>query len=320
MRAAWDAATTRWPASQECRLTQKRRSRETVDCARGARFCGPMAVATLAGLRIGDEQPVRVMAAINVSPESFFADSVRVDEGLLREAVQQAVADGADIIDIGAKSTAPYLDTAVPVEEEVRRMALAVRIAAGVARVPVSADTTRASVAAAALANGARIINDVSGLRGDAAMADIAAQGEGVVLMASPDGPSDDPPIAQVRRLLIDSLARAERAGIGRAEIVLDPGLGFFTRAGVPSVAFTCAVLDQLDGLADLACPLLIGVSRKSSIGHLTGRTDPADRLAGSLAAAAVAVYNGAAVIRTHDVAATRDAVRVAEAIRRAAR
>jgi dihydropteroate synthase len=121
-----------------------------------------------------------------------------------------------------------------------------------------------------------------------------------------------------VRRLLADSVARAQRAGIGCAEIVLDPGIGFFTRAGVPATAFTCTVLDQLHALADLGCPLLVGVSRKASIGHLTGRADPVDRLAGSLAAAAVAVYNGAAMIRTHDVAATRDAVQVAEAIRRA--
>jgi dihydropteroate synthase len=274
-------------------------------------------VAVLAGVPVGGEHPVRVMAAINVSPESFFAGSVRIDEGLLREAAQQAVAEGADIIDIGAKSTAPYLDTAVPPDEEVRRMTHAVRVVAGAVRVPISADTTRAAVAAAALAAGARIVNDVSGLRGDVAMADIAAQGEGVVLMASPDGPSSDAPIEQVRRLLADSLVRAHAAGIGTAEIVLDPGVGFFTRAGVPAPAFTCAVLAQLGALADLGCPLLVGVSRKSSIGHLTGRADPADRLPGSLAAAAVAVYNGAAIIRTHDVAATRDAVRVAEAIRR---
>jgi dihydropteroate synthase len=185
-------------------------------------------------------------------------------------------------------------------------------------RVPISADSTRAAVAAAALAAGARIVNDVSGLRGDAAMADIAAQAEGAVLMAAPDGESAGPPIALVRRLLSDSLERARRAGMAYNEIVLDPGIGFFTRSGVPYAAFTCAVLEGLDTLADLGCPLLVGISRKSSIGQLTGRTDPADRLPGSLAAAAVAVYKGAAIVRTHDVAATRDAVRVAQAIRRA--
>ena len=275
-------------------------------------------VSVLAGVPIGGDHPVRLMAAINVSPESFFAGSVRVDDGALREAAERAAEEGADLIDIGARSTAPYLDTAVPPDEEVRRMTRAVHVVVAAVRVPVSADTTRAAVAAAALAAGARIVNDVSGLRGDAAMADIAAQGEGVVLMAAPDGAANGAPIEHVRDLLVDSLARAQRAGIGRGEILLDPGIGFFLRAGVPATAFNCAVLDQLAMLADLGCPLLVGVSRKAFIGHLTGRVDPAERIAGSLAATAIAVYNGAAIIRTHDVAATRDAVRVAEAIRSA--
>jgi dihydropteroate synthase len=276
-------------------------------------------VSTLAGVAVGGDHPVRVMAAINVSPESFFADSVRLDAGALRAALEQAVAEGADFVDVGARSTAPYLRTAVPLDEEIRRMRRAVEIAVAAVRIPVSADTMRAAVAAAALAAGARIVNDVSGLRADAAMADIAAQGEGVVVVASPeDGETSGAPIAQVRQLLSGSLARAQRAGISEGEIVLDPGIGFFTRAGIPAAQFTCTVLDQLGALADLGRPLLVGVSRKSSIGHLTGRADPADRLPGSLAAAAIAVYNGAAIIRTHDVAATRDAVRVAEAIRRA--
>ena len=162
-------------------------------------------------------------------------------------------------------------------------MGRAVQVVAGAVQVPISADSPRAAVVAAALASGARIVNDVSGLRGDAAMADIAAQAEGVVLMASPDGESGASPIALVRRMLSDSLERAHRAGIARNEIVLDPGIGFFTRSGVPYVAFTCAVLDGLAALADLGCPLLVGVSRKSSIGQLTGRADP-DRPAGRIA------------------------------------
>lgn len=274
----------------------------------------------LAGVRIGLDQPVRLMAALNVSAESFYAGSVHGDAGALRDAAQRAVEEGADIIDIGARSTAPYLDTVIPFAEEARRMTWAVNAAAAVVRAPLSADTTSATVAAAALAAGARIINDVSGLRADVAMADIAAQGEGVVLVASPHGPPVGPPVTQVRTLLVDSLARAQRAGIELSEIVLDPGIGFFTASGMPAPAFNCAVLDQLHTFAELGCPLLVGVSRKSFLGYLTGRSDPADRLAGSLAATAVAVYNGASIIRTHDVAATRDAVRVAQAIRRAIR
>jgi dihydropteroate synthase len=269
----------------------------------------------LAGLAIGGAHPVRVMAAINVSPESFYSGSVQRDDTAVRAAAQRAVAEGADLIDIGARSTAPYLDTDVALAEEVRRMAHAVEIVAAAVPVPISADTTRAAVAAAALAAGAHIINDVSGLRGDAAMADIAAQGEGVVLMASPDGGAVEPPITHARRLLSESLARAASAGIGRSEIVLDPGIGFFLAADGSSLEFSVAVLAGLDALTDLGCPLLVGASRKAFIGRLTGATDAAERLPGSLAAAAIAVYNGAAVIRTHDVAATRAAIRVAEAL-----
>lgn len=266
---------------------------------------------------MGGEHPVRVMAAINVSPESFYAGSVQRDDAALRAAAESAVAEGADFIDLGARSTAPYLATDIPLAEEVRRMARAVQVVARAVSVPVSADTTRAAVAAAALAAGARIINDVSGLRGDPGMADIAAQGEGVVLMAAPDDGPIEAPITQVRRLLCDSLARAECAGIEPGEIVLDPGIGFFVSAGAPALEFNCAVIAGLAELAELGCPILVGISRKAFIGHLTGAAEPAERLFGSVAAAAIAVYNGAAVIRTHDVAATRDAVRVAQALRR---
>lgn len=274
------------------------------------------AVATLAGLAVGGEHPVRVMAVLNVSPESFFAGSVHRDPGALRAAAERAVAEGADLLDIGARSTAPYRDTAIPVEEEVRRIRAAIEVVAAAVAVPISADTTRAPVAAAALAAGARIINDVSGLRDDPAMGEVAARAGGVVLMAAPDGGADDPPSAQVRRLLHDSLARAQRAGIATEAIVLDPGIGFFTRSATPATAFAVTVLRELPALLALGRPLLVGVSRKRFLAALTGRAEAEDRLAGSLAAAAVAVSRGAAIIRAHDVAATVDAVRVARALR----
>lgn len=277
-----------------------------------------MATAVLAGVPIGAGHPVRVMAVINVSPESFYAGSVRADAEALRDAAQCAVGEGADLIDIGAMGTAPYKRTRVPLEEEIRRMTWAVRTAAAAVEVPLSADTTRASVAAAALASGARVINDVTGFRGDAAMADIAATAEGVVLTASPTSADEAAPLLRVRAALRDSLERAGNAGIHSEQIVLDPGIGFFTDEAVSPAVFNCVVLNRLAELADLGHPLLVGVSRKSFVGKISGRSDPAERLWGSLAATAIAVYNGAAVIRTHDVGATRDAIRMAEAIRAA--
>ncbi len=275
------------------------------------------ATAILAGVRVGARSPVRLMAVINVSPESFYAGSVKRDAGALRAAAQRAAAEGADFIDVGAMSTAPYLQTRVPDDEELRRMTWALEVIGRAVTVPLSADTTRATVAAAALGSGARIINDVTGLRGDPAMAAVAARAAGLILVASaaPGMRSASP--SRVRTLLAAALRRARRAGMAERQIVLDPGIGFFSGVAPRPEVLNCRLLDRLEALDVLGRPLLIGVSRKSFIGKLTGRHDPADRLAGSLAAAAVAVYNGAAIVRAHDVAATRDAVRVAAAIRR---
>lgn len=277
-----------------------------------------MYVADLGGVLVGAGQPVRIMAALNVSPESFYAGSVKADGSVLIEAAQRAVAEGADIIDIGAMTTAPYLHGAVPMEEERRRLVDAIATIVAVVDRPVSVDTQRADVAAAALAAGASIVNDVSGLRADAQMASVAARAHGVVLTASQLAVDDTsgPPLEMVRHLLIDSLARARAAAVDARAIVLDPGIGFFTHADVPAAEITCRVLAQLDQLLDLGHPLLIGVSRKSFIAKLGAGARAEDRLSGSLAATAIAVFNGAAIIRTHDVAATRDAIRIAEAIR----
>lgn len=274
--------------------------------------------ARLGELDVGDEFPVRVAGVINVSPESFHPGSVSGDAGALVGRAQEMEAQGADLIDVGAMSTAPYLETRIGEEEERQRLEWAIGLVAPAVRVAVSADTQRASVAAVALAAGARVINDVSGLRGDARMAEVASLSDGVILMANEFEASDEEPLSLCRRLLRECLERSDRAGIARERVVLDPGIGFFRRARLPWDRFDLALLHALGELRALGRPLMIGVSRKSFIGKLTGRNDVADRLAGSLAATAVAVYNGAHIVRTHDVAATRDVVRVAEAVRSA--
>jgi dihydropteroate synthase len=235
----------------------------------------------------------------------------------LRAAARRAAAEGADFIDLGAMSTAPYLQTMISEAEERRRLGWALEALRGAVDVPISVDTTRASVAATALAAGARIVNDVTGLRGDAKMAEVAAQAEGLVLVASAlDVAISGAPTEVVRRLLVTAMDEANRAGIPTERVVIDPGIGFFPKAALPAHVFNCALIDQLDRLGDLERPILVGISRKSFIGKLTANKDPHDRLAGSLAATAIAVYRGAAIIRTHDVQATHDVVRVVEAIR----
>lgn len=276
--------------------------------------------ANIAGVAVGADQPVRLMAVINVSPESFYRGSVRADAAALKEAASRFEDEGADFIDVGAMSTAPYLDGEISLEEELRRMTWALEVLAGVARVPLSADTRRPEVAEAALACGARILNDVGGLRGDRRMGEVAARAGGLVLMASeiglPPVVKSAPPMEIVRAALTRSLERADAAGIARERVLIDPGVGFFTRQATNALDFNRALLADLRQLDAFAQPVLVGVSRKSFIGKLTGKMEPSERLFGSLAAAAIAVCNGASVIRTHDVAATRDAVRVAEALR----
>jgi dihydropteroate synthase len=272
--------------------------------------------ANLAGVEAGDGFPVRIVAALNVSPESFYPGSVVTGRRTLQRRAARLVEEGADIIDIGAMSTAPYRQGAISEVEEMRRLAAAIRAVREVVRVPISADTQRGRVAAAALEAGASIINDVSGLRYDPEMSHVARDAGGVILMAAEPGPSREAPLVMIAALLRACLARARRAGIRRDRTVLDPGIGFFRRAVLPWHALDCVVLGHLERLRRLGRPLLVGISRKSFIGKLTGRTDPTDRLPGSLAAVAIAVYNGAALIRTHDVAATADAVRVAERVR----
>ena len=273
--------------------------------------------ANLAGLEVGDEFPVRLAGAINVSPESFYRGSVATGEDSLRVMAEQMVAEGADALDIGAMSTAPYLKTEITEAEEIQRLTWAIAIVCKMVSVPISADTKRSRVALAALDAGANIINDVSGLRHDPGMAEmVARRARGVILMASETDPSARDPIETVRGLLEESLQVVWKAGLPDHRVVLDPGIGFFRQAAIPWHVWDCQLLRRLAELRSLGRPLLVGVSRKSFIGKIVGQADPGDRLAGSLAATAIAVLNGAHLIRTHDVGPTHEAVRMAEALR----
>lgn len=277
----------------------------------------PRPTSRLADLSVGDTTPVRVMGVLNVSPESFYGGSVHTRLGHLIQAAERQVSEGADIIDLGAMSTAPYLKTHISEAEETDRLAPAIEALASRLDVPLSADTKRAAVAWAALAAGARLINDVSGLKNDPAMAEcIAGAGVGVVLMASETSPGRGSPLSRIRAALDESLALARRAGIPDTRILLDPGIGFFRQPGIAWHEWDCRVLRELGQLRSFGLPLLVGASRKSFIGTITGQSEAADRLAGSLACATIAVYNGAHIIRAHDVRETWQAVRMAERLR----
>jgi len=276
----------------------------------------PDARARLASVEIGGRAPVAVMGVINVSPESFHPGSVYGADSILRVALEM-VGAGAMLVDVGARSTAPYLATEISEAEESDRLARAVERLADKLPVPVSADTARPAVARAALEAGARVLNDVSGLADPALAREIAAHDASLITMAAP-GPGRSPgaPIATVRAVLGEALARAGAAGIPEERIAVDPGIGFFREGAVAWHEWDVAVLRGLAALHALGRPICVGVSRKSFIGALTGRTATEDRLSGSLAATTAAVLNGAALIRAHDVRETLDAVRVAERLR----
>jgi dihydropteroate synthase len=274
--------------------------------------------AVLAGVHLGDGEPVAVMGALNVSPGSFYEGSVMTRGGDLLRAAERMVREGAAILDVGAMTTAPYLSAAVSASEEARRLGWAVEMLASKLGVPVSADTSRAEPARAALEAGAAIINDVRGLAADPALGPLVAEARaGVILVASERGGAEGQnPVDAVMDLLEDSLRIATQAGIPAERIVVDPGIGFFRRREIPWHEWDCAILAGLDRLRDLGRPVCIGVSRKSFVGEIAGEADPGRRLPGSLAAVAAAVLGGAHLVRAHDVRDTVQAVRVAEAIR----
>jgi dihydropteroate synthase len=262
------------------------------------------------------------MGILNVTPDSF-SDGGRffsLDEAVAR--AETILGEGADIIDVGGESTRPQGATPVDVSEE-RRRVLPV-IDAIVQRFPkaiVSVDTVKSEVAEGALAEGAAIVNDVSALRLDSRMVDVCARTRaGVVLMHSRGGVSDMGTFAhaqygrdvvgEVLDELAPSVAEAERAGVQRDSIVLDPGIGFAKRT-----EHSLTVLAGLVRIVDAGFPVLVGVSRKRFIGEITSVRDPEQRLYGAIGANVMALVAGARIFRVHDVAAARQSLDVAWAI-----
>ena len=259
-----------------------------------------------------------VMGVLNVTPDSF-SDGGRYAD--LAAAVARGVAmveEGAAIIDVGGESTRPGA-AAVSVQEELARVIPVIEQLAARVAVPISVDTSKPAVMSAAVAAGASLVNDVRALREPGALDAVARTGAAVCLMhmqgeprTMQASPAYEDVVAEVRRFLAGRVEACVAAGIARERICVDPGIGF---GKLPE--HNLALLAGLGRLADPAIPVLVGVSRKSLIGIITGRP-AAERLAGSVAFAALAASRGAAIIRAHDVAATVDAVKVASALRRA--
>lgn len=264
-----------------------------------------------------DDRPL-IMGVVNATPDSFYAESRCLDPVAAAERCRRMVEEGADLLDVGAESTRPGARP-IDVDEELRRVVPIVEAVAKAVQVPISVDTMKASVARAALDAGATIVNDVSALRHDPAMATLVAETRcGLVLMhmqGTPETMQRDPRYTDVVRdvaeFFAERLRYAEGSGISPWQIVLDPGIGFGKL-----VLHNLELLSGIKTFTMFQRPILVGVSRKGFIGQLLDRPVD-DRLFGTAAAVALAVERGAHILRVHDVRAMADVALVASAIAR---
>ena len=280
-------------------------------------------------LRIGDKRfqlgkKTIVMGILNVTPDSFSDGGKFVS---IEKAIQHAFQmekEGADIIDVGGESTRPGASP-VTAEEEMRRVLPVLEQLVGKLRIPISIDTYKSKVAEKALEVGASMINDVSALRGDTELLNVARNYDvPICLMHMKGAPRNmqvNPTYKDVMGEIIDFMKEridyATSHGVKKENIIVDPGIGFGKRTG-KGVEDNCEILRRLPELKKLGFPILVGASRKTFIGNVCGKNKPlpvVDRLEGSLAAACVAVMNGADIIRVHDVKETRRCVDLVDCV-----
>jgi dihydropteroate synthase len=266
------------------------------------------------GGRILKIDRARVVGIVNVTPDSFSGDGLLADAAIAHGL--KLVEEGADALDIGGESTRPGADD-VSVEEELRRVIPVIERLARECTVPIWVDTSKPEVMRAAIAAGAGMINDVYALRREGALDAAAELKVPVCLMhmlgkprTMQQDPHYDDVVSDVRRFLAERIFACEMSGIDKKRIIVDPGFGFGK-----TLEHNLALLRALNQFAALGVPLMVGLSRKGMIGTLTGREKHADRAVGSAVAAMIAVQKGAAIVRVHDVAATRDALAVWEAV-----
>ena len=272
--------------------------------------CSPGRVLDCRGVMLPVGERTLVMGILNVTPDSFSDGGLYLDPGAALGRALEMVAEGADIVDVGGESTRPG-HTPVTEEEELRRVLPVIEALAGSIRVPISVDTSKAAVARAALEAGAHMVNDVWGLQGDPLMAAVAAEaGAAVVAMHNKkEAVYAGPMMEEVVGFLAESARRAAAAGIPPERLVLDPGFGFGKTA-----EHNLEVLRRLPEVVALGYPVLVGTSRKSTIGKVLGL--PVDRrLEGTAATVALAIAGGAALVRVHDVRAMSLVARMADAV-----
>ena len=271
----------------------------------------------ISNLEIGNGTP-KIMGILNVSPESFYKESISIGKKIISERAREIEEEGADIIDIGAMSTAPYLDTAISVEKEIERMRYSIKAVKEVCRIPISVDTPRGEVAEASIELGVDLINDVTGLKYDERMKEIVFLSKLPVIVGAYGKKSNtymSGDILETTEILQESLDLAHENGISDNKIIIDPLIGFFRSTG-NNPFFTkishhnwyerdLNIISGLNNMSKISNPICISVSRKSFIGKLFNLTE-SERLIPSLISQIVCVLNGASIIRTHDVKETK--------------
>ena len=275
----------------------------------------------IGNIGIGGKNPVRIMGILNTSPESFYKKSVNITKTQIRNTVKQIENEGANFIDVGVMSTTPYLPTTVSEKVESKRILNAVKIIQNISNLPISVDTCRAKVARDALEYGVEIINDISGLKYDKKMQEVISEFIPSLILCAYDSKTVfGNTVTVTKKLLTESLKIAAKLRVSSEKIVLDPAIGFFRKTG-KGPFFTKIKSDWIE--RDLSViknlnsikqnyPILISISNKSFLGNILGKENPSDRLFGSIAAEVISVINGADIIRTHNVEATKDAITIA--------
>ena len=281
-------------------------------------------MAKIGNVRVGGKNPVRLMGILNTSRESFYKKSIKTNSKEISDTVKQMELDGADFVDVGGMSTAPYLRTLVSEKTELSRISSAIKIIQRISNLPISVDTCRANVAKSALDLGAEIINDISGLKYDKKMINVISNYDTSLILCAFDTKIVlGNQIIATKNLLKQSVNILKKIEFPLNKIVLDPAIGFFRKSG-NGPFFTKIRSDwyerDLQILLNLESikqqyPILVSVSNKSFIGKLIKKENPPDRLFGSIAAEVISVLNGADIIRTHNVSQTKDAVLVASEI-----
>ena len=275
----------------------------------------------IANVGVGGKNPVRIMGILNTSPESFYKKSISTTKNDIKNSIKQMENDGADFIDIGGMSTAPYLSTIVSEKVETRRILDAIKIVQNNSNLPISIDTCRSNVARTALERGVEIINDISGLKFDKKMKDVISKfTPSLILCAYHSKTISGNDIVLTKKLLSESLNIAKKSNISSKKIVLDPAVGFFRKTGQGQfftkiksdwVKRDLSIIKNLKSIKQ-KYPILISVSNKSFIGNILGKENTSDLLFGSIAAEVISVINGADIIRTHNVDATKDTITIA--------